>query len=468
MKKKIIENDKIKSSLISLLKMNRKSIQFLKPLNILQNTDLFKSNTSRNENLKRRTLRTNYNFTSNIFSKNIINLKTDSESETSRKNKKDNVKEESKDLPLLSERSSNKINIKLNLNSDKKKKKFVSRNNNNNLSSNSHFMTLSQRSNKDYIRNIDKYKKIFKSVSSRVKNSCNKTHSTYRNNHLIKNYSSKNLNINYYQSPNKKRSSLKIGNKTNLIKTSARKPQLKFEDYHKMLNKEFNTQELINIENRKIKQRLKDFKIKVYDKTPLFDTTEKLNIYLGREFNLDIRNLKKSFNKKYKVYTSSLNKIKELKHKSLFSNNNVFGFKIALDKDNVMNDDNYKYTEVDTKDALKDFYRHKAKDMLSKKMDLEKQLIELENKFSYIIEQEKAEKNRLGINYGEINQIIQKKFLYREIYELDRMKQKQQFNDEQTKILYRTRNYIQNKVLRETLKQNTINKFKDITGVHFG
>ena len=178
--------------------------------------------------------------------------------------------------------------------------------------------------------------------------------------------------------------------------------------------------------------------------------------------------LKKSFNKKYKVYTSSLNKIREIKHKSLFSNNNVFGFKISLDKDKIVNDYNYKYSEFDTKDALKNFYRYKAKDMLNKKIDLEKQLIELENKFSYIIEQEKAEKNRLGINYGEINQVIQKKFLYREIYELDRMKQKQQFNAEQTKILYQTRNYIQNKVLRETLKQNTINKFKDITGVHFG
>lgn len=465
MKNKIIEKDKIKTSLMTRLKMNRKSIQLLKPLNILQNTDLFKSNTSRKDKLKRRTFNTNYNFTSNIFSTNIKNIKTDSESETSFKIKKD--KEEFKDLPILSERSSNKINIKLNLNSNKKKKKYESRNNNN-LSLNSPFMTLSQRSNKDYIRNINKYKQIFNSVSSRVKNSCHKTVPSYKNNHLIKNYSSKNLNINYYHSPNKKRYSLKNANKSNLINSSVRKPQLKFDDYSKTLNKEFNTQELINIENRQIKQRLKDLKIKVYDKTPLFDTTEKLNIYLGREFNLDIRNLKKSFNKKYKVYTSSLNKIREIKHKSLFSNNNVFGFKISLDKDKIVNDYNYKYSEFDTKDALKNFYRYKAKDMLNKKIDLEKQLIELENKFSYIIEQEKAEKNRLGINYGEINQVIQKKFLYREIYELDRMKQKQQFNDEQTKILYQTRNYIQNKVLRETLKQNTINKFKDITGVHFG
>ena len=89
-------------------------------------------------------------------------------------------------------------------------------------------------------------------------------------------------------------------------------------------------------------------KIKVYDKTPLFDTTEKLNIYLGREYNLDIRNLKKSFNKKFKVFTNSFNKIKEIKHKSLFSNNNnVFGYKISLDKNNEEDDDLYKLTDFD-------------------------------------------------------------------------------------------------------------------------
>ena len=105
--------------------------------------------------------------------------------------------------------------------------------------------------------------------------------------------------------------------------------------------------------------------------------------------------------------------------------------------------------------------------MLEKKLDLEKQLIELKNKYSFIIEQEKSEKNRLGINYGEINQAIQKKFLVREIYELDRKTKKKNFYDEQAKILYKTRNFLPKKVLRENLKQKTINKFKDITGVHF-
>ena len=126
------------------------------------------------------------------------------------------------------------------------------------------------------------------------------------------------------------------------------------------------------------------------------------------------------------------------------------------------------FSDNDSKDALKTFYNHKAKDKLSKKLELEKELIELENKFAYIIEQEKSEKNRMGINYGEINQVIQKKFLVREIYELDRNQKKKQFYDEQTKILYKTRNYLPNKVLKEMLKQKTINKFKEITGVHFG
>ena len=44
---------------------------------------------------------------------------------------------------------------------------------------------------------------------------------------------------------------------------------------------------------------------------------------------------------------------------------------------------------------------------------------------------------------------------------------KKEFYDEQTKILYQTRNYLPRKVLRDYLKQKTINKFKDITGVHF-
>ena len=138
-----------------------------------------------------------------------------------------------------------------------------------------------------------------------------------------------------------------------------------------------------------------------------------------------------------------------------------------MDKNEEEENGERKLTDIDIKEALENFYSYKAKDMLEKKLDLEKQIIELENKFSYIIQQEKLEKNKMGINYGEINQAIQKNILIKEIYELDRETKKKQFYDEQTKILYQTRNYLPRKVLRDYLKQKTINKFKDITGVHF-
>ena len=138
-----------------------------------------------------------------------------------------------------------------------------------------------------------------------------------------------------------------------------------------------------------------------------------------------------------------------------------------MDKNEEEENGERKLTDIDIKEALENFYSYKAKDMLEKKLDLEKQIIELENKFSYIIQQEKLEKNKMGINYGEINQAIQKNILIKEIYELDRETKKKQFYDEQAKILYQTRNYLPRKVLREYLKQKTINKFKDITGVHF-
>jgi hypothetical protein len=480
MKNNLFENDKIKFSLINRLKINRKSIQLLKPLNIIQNNEEDKLSTSRNDESTKNALNKNYNLKSNLFAKKFKDmkvLKNDSESENSISNRY--LVEKSKIMPLLSDRYNTskikkQIKLKFPLNSIKNKKKPPERNNDDlNIDANSPFNTFDQSSNRIYTKNLDKYKKIFNSVSSRIKTYCDKSkHLSNSKIFVFKNYSSKNL-VNTLQSPNKRKSSLRTTNKMILTQSSAKKPQLTIEDYTKTLNKEFNTQELINIENRKIKERLKNFKVKVYDKTPLFDTTEKLNMYLGREFNLDITNLKKSFNKKYKVYTNSINKIKEIKHKNLFSNNNVFGFKINLDKNDYgENGEMYnlksQFSDIDSKGALKTFYNNKAKDKLSKKLELEKELIELENKFAYIIEQEKTEKNRMGINYGEINQVIQKKFLVREIYELDRNQKKKQFYDEQTKILYKTRNYLPTKVLKDMLKQKTINKFKEITGVHFG
>ena len=465
MKNNLIENEKIKSSLINQLKLNRKSIEILKPLNLIKKSELFNSITSRKDNSKKKTFNKKYNFNSKLFTKKPT-IKIDSEPDNNI-----NTNEEFNSLPLFSERTNEKIenkvkklSLRLSLNSPKKKKKYTSRNNNNsNLDSN--FLSSSRTINKDYLKNIDKYKNIFNTVLSRIKSYYNKSKSNHSRNYI--HYSPKNSYLtNIWQSPYIKRSSYKIS-KTIKMNSSGKNKKYTIDDYNKTLNEEFNTKELLNIENAQIKQKLKEFKIKAYNKTPLFNTIEKLNTYLGRQFHLDIRNLKKSFNKKYKVFTKSINKIKEIKHKTLFNNNNVFGYKISLDKNEEEDNNMYKLTEFDIKGALKSFYRYKAKDMLGKKLDLEKQIIELENKFSYIIQQEKSEKNQMGINYGEINQAIQKKFLIREIYELDREAKKKQFYDEQTKILYQTRNYLPKKVLREPLKQKTINKFKDITGVHF-
>ena len=441
MKNNLIENEKIKSSLINQLKLNRKSIEILKPLNLIKKTDLFNLINARKDNSKKKTFIKKMNFKTKLFDKKP-SIKLESESENSIKIK--NTNDDIKSLPLLSERTNEKIknkikkfSLKFSLNSFKKNKKYTSRNyNNSNTEPNP--TTTSRTINKDYLKNIDKYKNIFNTVSSRIKTYYNKSKSNQSRNYII------------WQSPYLKRSSFKTGAKTHLLNSSGEKKKYTIDDYNKTLNTEFNTKELINIENRQIKQRLKEFKIKAYDKTPLFDTTEKLNTFLGRQFHLDIRNLKKSFNKKFKIYTNS-----------------VFGYRISLDKNEEEENGERKLTDIDIKEALENFYSYKAKDMLEKKLDLEKQIIELENKFSYIIQQEKLEKNKMGINYGEINQAIQKNILIKEIYELDRETKKKQFYDEQAKILYQTRNYLPRKVLRDYLKQKTINKFKDITGVHF-
>ena len=469
MKNNLIENEKIKSSLINQLKLNRKSIEILKPLNLIKKTDLFNLINARKDNSKKKTFIKKMNFKTKLFDKKP-SIKLESESENSIKII--NTNDEYKSLPLLSERTNGKIknkikkfSLKFSLNSFKKNKKYTSRNyNNSNTDPNP--TTTSRTINKDYLKNIDKYKNIFNTVSSRIKTYYNKSKSNQSRNYITTSPKSSYL-TSIWQSPYLKRSSFKTGAKTHLLNSSGKKKKYTIDDYNKTLNTEFNTKELINIENRQIKQRLKEFKIKAYDKTPLFDTTEKLNTFLGRQFHLDIRNLKKSFNKKFKIYTNSVNKIKEIKHKALFNNNNVFGYRISLDKNEEEENGERKLTDIDIKEALENFYSYKAKDMLEKKLDLEKQIIELENKFSYIIQQEKLEKNKMGINYGEINQAIQKNILIKEIYELDRESKKKQFYDEQAKILYQTRNYLPRKVLREYLKQKTINKFKDITGVHF-
>ena len=489
MKNILFQNDKIKSSLINRLKINRKSIQLLEPIDFTQKNPKYKLNTSRNNYLNQVSLDNKNQFKSNIFStqntdfnslkKNLLfNEKKNDTSIKAFKNKKGNKKIKilsllSKETPYKIKKKNNKMKLPLSL---KKKLKSNNRRLTLDTDENSDYMTLSPTSNRNCTINIKKYNEIFNTVSSRLKSHFNKAKFKQNTSSILgtRNFSSKDLSYKHvFHSPNKRRSSLKMSHNIKLTKSSGKKVNITMDDYKKILNKEFNYKELINIENNRIKEKLKNFKTPVYDKFPLFNTTEKLNLFLGREFNLDLTNLKKSFDKKYKVYTNSINKIKEINHKNLFSNNNVFGFKISLENNDKNNDSDdiygYKtqFSNRDAKDALHRFYSHKVKDFLNKKLELQKELIELKNKFSYIIEQEKSEKNRLGINYGEINQIVEKKFIYKEIYELDILQKKKRFFDEQTKILYQTKDYLPNKVLKENLKQKTINKFKDITGVHF-
>ena len=131
MKKNIIENDKIRNSLINLLKLNRKSIQLLKPINIIKKIDGDKLNTSKNDSISN-----NSNNNKNIKNKSnlllnesneIKTIRVDSESENSITYRK-NIKK-SKIINLLSERTNNKVKkkfkIKFPLFLNKSKKKFI-------------------------------------------------------------------------------------------------------------------------------------------------------------------------------------------------------------------------------------------------------------------------------------------------------------------------------------------------------
>ena len=112
MKNNLIENDKIKTSLINQLKLNRKSIEILKPLNLIKKSDLFNIITTRKDNSKKKTFNKKYNFNSKLFaSNNKLSIKLDSESDISIKNI--NTNEEFKSLPILSERSNEKIKNKI-------------------------------------------------------------------------------------------------------------------------------------------------------------------------------------------------------------------------------------------------------------------------------------------------------------------------------------------------------------------
>ena len=104
MKKNIIENDKIRNSLINLLKLNRKSIQLLKPINIIKKDDDDKLNTSKNDSISNNSNNNkNVKNKSNLLlneSNEIKTIRVDSESENSITYRK-NIKK-SKIINLLS------------------------------------------------------------------------------------------------------------------------------------------------------------------------------------------------------------------------------------------------------------------------------------------------------------------------------------------------------------------------------
>ena len=243
----------------------------------------------------------------------------------------------------------------------------------------------------------------------------------------------------------------------------------KLEDYENTLENEFNCKELIKIENGKIKEKLKKFKSNIYKKTPIYKTTEKLNTLLIRQFNLDALDQKNSFNKKYKIYKASVSKIQEIKNKKInheFKEDNPY-------EQNKLNLENEIFGYIDInkniKKALNKFYSLKTKKILEKKLEMERELIDIKTKYKNSIEKEKKKKSEYNINYGQLNQLIQIKLLYKEIYETDINKRKREFYDEHTKMLHKVRKWsVPNKVVKQTLKQKTINKFKTNIGAYFG
>ena len=162
MKNILFQNDKIKSSLINRLKINRKSIQLLEPIDFTQKNPKYKLNTSRNNYLSQVSLDNKNQFKSNIFStqntdfnslkKNLLfNEKKNDTSIKAFKNKKGNKK--IKILSLLSEetpykikKKNNKMKLPLSL---KKKLKSNNRRLTLDTDENSDYMTLSPTSNRN-------------------------------------------------------------------------------------------------------------------------------------------------------------------------------------------------------------------------------------------------------------------------------------------------------------------------------
>ena len=105
MKNNLLEKEKIKSSLLNHLKLNRKSIEILDPT-IFSRFNQIKSNTTRISNIKKNNFQKKYNIKLNLFPKKDTSSKKVKKSLITLQNK--NIIDKSKILPLLSEQTSDK------------------------------------------------------------------------------------------------------------------------------------------------------------------------------------------------------------------------------------------------------------------------------------------------------------------------------------------------------------------------
>ena len=151
---------------------------------------------------------------------------------------------------------------------------------------------------------------------------------------------------------------------------------------------------------------------------------------------------------------NTLNQLTKLK---VFEENKYNLNKEFLDYNNC-NEEKEIVTDKNVKSALKKYYNQKTKNILMKKLELERELIDLNTKFKNDIEKEKYIKKENNIKYDKLNKIIQSKLIQRDIYETNFIKKKNEFHDEQIEMLHKIRNWsIPAKIVKRILKQKTIN-----------
>ena len=448
----LLNNNKNKSILLNQLKINKNSIKLLGLFNQNKNEFKYNSITSRNNNINL--------ILNNFSSKLLSNKKNLNKNDTIYivVNKKKNNKTNSNIPNSLTEINQNN-NYKI---KGRNKSRNIKMNLYNNEQDYLSYDLAQKHSRKFYTININKYQNIYDKIITRIKSSYK-----HNNNHfnIIKNEFCNSFKKIKFSN---KKSSTPLHNKIRDINNNKHYSLPKFEYYKYILEKEFNSKELIKMENSKIKQKLQLLKSNIYTKMPIYKTNEKLNSHLIRQFNLDESDFKNSFSKKYKIYRASVNKIQEAKFNKIYHD-----FKNKKDKLNLENEI-FGYSSREdvipnkkVKKALNKYYNQKTKKILNKKLEIERELINLKTKFD--TEKEKNIIDEYNINYSQLNHIIETKLIYKEINETDINKQKQKFYEEHTELLHKVRNLsVPSKVVKLVLKQNTINKYKTNIGTYFG